>query len=220
MLLIDRLRAEHDRIDPMIGALRTYVARRSRGEADAADGPRFVAFFRLFADQFHHAREEGVLFPALVRELDLPADHGPIAAITGDHVRMRAWFGEIAALLGAPLDPGSSERLVRSTAEWSRALWLHIDAENSVLFPECEDRLSRAGVFELEERPPTEDETRAWNDAAALLLRYPPNATEIDRELVRGEGCSICPNFGVSCDGIEREWWSEQEWDEFPDRVG
>jgi hemerythrin-like domain-containing protein len=220
MLLIDRLRAEHGRIDPMVGSLRTYVARRVRGEADPADAARYVAFFRSFADSYHHAREEGVLLPALVRELQLPGDRGPIAAITSDHVRMRALFGEIAGLLGAPLDEVSAARLQRVTGEWSRALWLHIDAENSVLFPECEERLPRAGVFELEERAPTEEETRAGEDAAALLLLHPPNATEIDRDLVRGEGCAICPNFGVSCDGIEREWWSELEWDEFPDRVG
>lgn len=219
MLLIDKLRSEHERIDRMIGALRTYVARRVRGEADPADATRFVAFFRLYADRYHHAREEEVLFPALVRELGLPDDRGPIAALRADHERMRGLFTELAGLLGAPLDPSSAERLSSIALTWSRALWLHVDAENSVLFPECEDRLSRAGVFELPEREPTEDEARAGDDAAALVLMYPPS-TAIDRGLVRGEGCAICPNFGVSCDGVEREWWTEQEWEEFPDRVG
>lgn len=213
MLLLERLRAEHERIDRMIGALRTYVA---RPDADPADAPRFVAFFRLFADRWHHAREEDVLFPALVRELEVPGDRGPIASIRGDHARMRGMFGEIASLLGTGRDP---ERLAALTRQWSHALWLHIDAENSVMFPECEERLSRAGVFELPEREPTEEETKAGEDATALLLRYPPS-TAIDRDLVRGEGCPICPSFGVTCDGIEREWWSEQEWEEFPDRVG
>lgn len=206
----------------MVGALRTYVGRRIRGEADAADTARFVAFFRLYADRYHHAREEDVLFPALVSELQLPGDRGPVAAIRGDHERMRAMFGELAALLGGPLDAPdapAAERLQALSIAWSHALWLHIDAENSVLFPECEERLPRAGVFELAERAPTDDEARAGEDSAALLLRYPPSR-ELEPGLVRGEGCPICPSFGVSCDGIEREWWSEQEWEEFPDRVG
>lgn len=214
MLILDHLRHEHEVIDRMVGSFRTFVERRARQEVDAADLPRFAAFFRLFADRFHHAREEDVLFPALVRELELPRDRGPIASITGDHVRMRAMLGEIVGRAEHP-DP-ELPGLVRA---WSHALWLHIDAENSVLFPECEERLTRAFVFELDERAISDDERRARDDAPALLARYPPSSV-VERDLVRGEGCAVCPSFGVRCDGIEREWWSEQEWDEFPDRVG
>ncbi|MBI2391901.1 MAG: hemerythrin domain-containing protein [Deltaproteobacteria bacterium] len=217
MKLIDELRAEHDIIDPMAGALRTYVARRVRGQADAADAPRFLAFFRLYADAFHHAREEGVLLPALARDLDVPSETGPIAAVLGDHVRMRATFAQLAALLGSELDAASGARLEQLATEYTRALWLHIDSENSVLFLESEHRLPRAGTHELPTRAPTDAEAAARDDATALLLRYPPL---VDDGIIRGEGCPICPNFGVHCDGVERAWWNENEWDEFPDRVG
>jgi hemerythrin-like domain-containing protein len=225
MLLLDELRADHVRIDRALGALRTYVAHRLRGDAPPAsarsDGARFVRFFRVFADRFHHSREEGVLFPALLEHLEIPGDRGPIAAITQDHVELRAMLSTLATLLDEDLDAphaGDARARLEATAiAYSRALWLHIDAETSVLFPECEERLVRAGVRELPTRAPTPEQAAARDDGDALALRFPPM---VDLGIVRGEGCAICPSFGVRCDGIEREWWSELEWDEFPDRVG
>ncbi len=220
MLLLDELRAEHARVDGVLGALRTYVARRLGGEAGPRDGARFASFFRLYADGFHHAREEGVLLPALVEHLELPRARGPIAAIKQDHVELRATLASLAPLLDAPLGGALGEaraRLDTLAIAYSRGLWLHIDAEDSVLFPECEERLTRAGVRELPTRPPTAEEAAARDDGDALVERWPPL---VDLGIVRGEGCAICPSFGVRCDGVEREWWSELEWEEFPDRVG
>jgi len=202
--LIDDLRAEHRHIEDMLGALRTYARVR---DGDPADGARFLAFFRLYADRFHHAREEDVLFTALADELSVPRERGPIAVLSGDHGRMRAILGELAAdLHNEPL-----------AIAYSRALWVHIDNENSVLFPESEARLLRAGVRELPARAMREDESRALDEALPLLAKYPRT---IDTHVVRGDGCVVCPAFGESCDGLEREWWSENEWEEFPDRVG
>jgi hypothetical protein len=51
----------------------------------------------------------------------------------------------------------------------------------------------------------------------ALAARYamPPEAAAM-----RGEQCVICPSFGATCRGVELEWWSELEWEEFADHVG
>ena len=65
MELINQLRAEHDLIEQVAGSLRTFVRQRARGEGDPADGARFMAFFRRYAGDFHHAREEDTLFVAL-----------------------------------------------------------------------------------------------------------------------------------------------------------
>jgi len=97
------------------------------------------------------------------------------------------------------------------------ALWHHIDAENSVLFPECEPRLRRNGVVDLPSRGMTPDESQALEAGRALVARYPPPS---DPGVMRGEGCIMCPAFGVTCRGLEREWWNEWEWDEFEDRMG
>jgi hemerythrin-like domain-containing protein len=215
--LLDELKAEHDLIEKMLGSLQTFVDLRVRGEGDPADAPAFLAFFRLYAAGYHHAREEDVLFPALVKEAELPEAKGPVPALIAQHQAMAAMLGEVAPLLGAQLaGEGERARLVECATRYTRALWAHIDAENSVMLPESEKRLRRVGVLELDGRGPTVEEAAARDAGERLVLRYPPAN---DHAAVRGEGCVVCPSYGVDCDGVEREWWNESEWEEFPDHL-
>ncbi|MGE5816363.1 MAG: hemerythrin domain-containing protein [Acidobacteriota bacterium] len=217
MKLIDDLRADHDLIDEVLGSLRTYVDRRLRDQADPADGERFVSFFKRFAGDFHHAKEEDTLFPALHAQADLP-EHGPIAVLTSDHRRMGGVLNELGALLSAEtLQEAQRTRLDELVSEYSHALWHHIDAENSVLLPESEARLAKKGVRDLPSRPMTSEEAAARAAGEQLLGVYPPTP---DPSIVRGEGCVCCRAFGDSCRGLEREWWNEWEWEEFEDHLG
>lgn len=217
MQLIDDLQAEHELIDRLVGSLRTYVDHRVRGEADPADGPRFLRFFRLFAGDFHHAKEEDTLFPALQAHADLPAS-GPITMLRDDHARLAAVLTEMAPLIGSALESQADrDRLQHLAFDYSHAMWHHIDAENSVLFPESEGRLKKNGVAELPSRPMRDQERAAKADGEQLLARYAPMN---DPEIIRGDGCVSCPGFGERCRGLEHEWWNESEWEEFQDHLG
>ncbi|WBY03670.1 hypothetical protein PE066_09100 [Ramlibacter tataouinensis] len=110
--------------------------------------------------------------------------------------------------------PSGDDRVrLRSLAiRYSHALWRHIDAENSVLFPEGAERLRRCGLHELPDRPMNETEAAAREGAAALLVRYP---SVEDSALTRGDGCFMCRAHGETCNGLEAEWWTDLEWDEF-----
>jgi hemerythrin-like domain-containing protein len=217
MHLIDELLAEHELIDRVVGSLRAFVQLRQRGEGDPADGARFMRFFRLYAGHFHHAREEDTLFVALVREAELPADRGPIAALLGDHARMAEVLDAMESLIDRPqLDEAERARLGVLAVTYSHALWHHIDAENSVLLPESDARLRKHGVMELPTRPLTSEEHEAMMMGQALLGRYPPLD---DPQVIRGDGCVMCPAFTESCRGLEHEWWNEWEWEEFEDHL-
>jgi hemerythrin-like domain-containing protein len=213
MKLIDELQTEHDLIEQVAGAFLSYAAAaaatRSRG-----DGEAFLRFFRVYASQFHHAREEDTLFTALRDRAGLPADRGPIATMIADHERMAGLLAGIAA--GLEGGPDAEDRVRASATVYVHALWHHIDAENSVLFPECEPRLRRNGVTELPSRPMTSEESDAMAAGRTLVARYPPLRPP---DVMRGEGCIMCPAFGVTCRGLELEWWNEWEWDEFEDRM-
>jgi len=221
MQLIEDLRAEHALIEQVLGSLRAFVTARLAGQGDPADGPRFMAFFRRYAGDFHHDKEEAVLFAALAERAELPADRGPIAALTGEHRRMGGLLDEMERLIANPPTGSSAEaadraRLQELAVDYSRALWRHIDAENSVLFPEGQERLRRFHVRELPSRPMTEAEQAAREAGLALVIAYPP---QHDAEAPRGDGCVACPSYGTTCDGLEREWWTDLEWEDMWDRM-
>lgn len=218
MKLLDALRAEHVVIERVAGALRTFAARRAAGAAVPSDGDGFLRFFRGYSGGFHHAREEDVLFPALTRHAELAPGSGPIASLLDQHRSMEATLAAAAPLLSGALEaPGDAGRLVDLTDRYARALWAHVDAENSVLLPESEERLRRAGVLELDDREPDAAERAACAEGERLVRLYPPLP---DPGSVRGEGCVVCPSYGTTCRGVEREWWSDEEWEEFADHLG
>lgn len=213
MKLINTLQDEHALIDQVLGSLRTYVEGLIDGTAEPEDGRRFTAFFTEFAGHFHHDREERVFFDALVTEAELPGDRGPVYAVVREHAEMAGWLGEMVPLLEqGPQCEDDRVRLRALATRYSHALWRHIDAENSVLYPEGVERLLRCGIRELPDRPMSEAEAAAREGAAALLVRYPPLE---DAALTRGEGCFMCGAYGETCEGLEAEWWTELEWDEF-----
>jgi hemerythrin-like domain-containing protein len=216
MRLIDELVAEHDLIDAVVGSLRAYVSARLAGTADAADGPKFVTFLQLYAGHFHHAREEDTLFVALRERAELP-EAGPLAVLRDDHRRTAALLERMAPLLGREvLGPPDAGELRELALRYSRVLWHHIDAENSVLFPESESRLRKQGVLELPSRAMTPEEAAAMALGRELVSAYPPEA---DPGIVRGDGCACCPALVDNCPGLERGWWSESEWDELEDHL-
>lgn len=213
MQLIDELRAEHDVIERVAGAFLTYASSPA-GARSASDGAGFLRFFRLYANGYHHAREEDTLFAALRDRAGLPVDRGPVATMVADHARMAALLDGMAGDLES--GGASGTRLLEAATAYVHALWHHIDAENSVLFPECAPRLRRNGVIELPTRAMAPEERDAMSAGGRLASRYPPAR---DPDVVRGDGCIMCPAFGATCRGLEREWWNEWEWDEFEDRM-
>jgi len=218
MQLIKDLQAEHELIEQVVGSLRAFVTARVAGQGDPADGLRFLAFFRRFAGDFHHDKEEAVLFRALVQQTELSADRGPMTAMTAEHRRMGGLLDAMEPLLGAPLSEAEERVHLQSLAvDYSRSLWRHMDAENSVLFPEGQNRLRRFHVRELPSRPITKAEQEARDAGLALVVSYPP---QHDPEVHRGDGCIACPSYGTACEGLEGEWWTELEWEDMRERMG
>ena len=217
MQLIEDLEADHRLIEQVLGSLRAFVTARLEGLGDPADGAVFMTFFRRFAGDYHHAREEEVLFRALCEQAELPAERGPIAALTGEHRRMGEVLEAMAVLLEEPLAaPESRTRLQALAVDYSRSLWHHIDAENSVMFPESQEHLRQFNIRELAARPMTPIEAAARDAGAALVAAYPPQE---DLDFQRGDGCIHCPSYNTTCDGLEREWWTEHAWEDFNERM-
>lgn len=219
MHLLAQLSEEHRLIERVVGALQTYVEERLAGRGVPEDGGRFVRFFSRFVGDYHHHREEHLLVPALIEHLDMPDDRGPIAALTRQHERLAAELVALEGLLKTALDTIEDRTLVASSLRrYSHGLWAHIDAEDSVWFPESEGRLSKHGANTIPRGEAIDNDERLLrDDGDRLVATYPP---VYDKTAIRGAGCVICPSYGHDCDGLEREWWRPSEWDELDDHLG
>jgi hemerythrin-like domain-containing protein len=98
-----------------------------------------VDFIRHYADRFHHAKEEDVLFEALVAG-GMPRQNSPVAAMLMEHEHGRAFVkaletGAHAALAGAP---GQDETIAENALGYLELLREHIAKEDGILYPLAE----------------------------------------------------------------------------------
>jgi len=130
------LRSEHDHILAMIACLR--AACDVAGERGAFEGEFFqtgVEFIRNYADAWHHAKEEELLFPAL-EAAGMPRHGGPIAVMLQEHELGRSYVREIANHLDAASngDGASRSTVLQFTLAYADLLTQHIQKENNILF--------------------------------------------------------------------------------------
>ncbi len=135
--------SEHNLILRALTVLDRLAARVEAGRPvpePAAD--QLIEFFRTFADACHHAKEEGVLFPAL-EAAGLPSSGGPVAVMLHEHEMGRAAVRAMAqAAAAAGTDPGAASAYSQAARTFSRLLSSHISKENGVLFPMSESYLA------------------------------------------------------------------------------
>jgi hemerythrin-like domain-containing protein len=86
-----------------------------------------IAWLRAFADRNHHAKEEKVLFPAMIRA-GVPDDGGPIAVMLEEHAEGRALLATMYTAAEPADQAAAAHRYIRLLRD-------HIDKENEVLFP-------------------------------------------------------------------------------------
>ena len=144
MTVTINLRDDHELILTTLTCFTTALKRARDAQAVKADElAPFIEFFRGFADQYHHAKEEQLLFPALIHA-GLPAHGGPIACMLEEHDAGRACLAAMHdAIACADDDPQAAmATLQRQGAAYVELLRNHIAKENGVLF-EMADRLLR-----------------------------------------------------------------------------
>jgi hemerythrin-like domain-containing protein len=151
---IEQLKKEHAAIERMLVVLETVCRRLETGEAVEPEHlNQIVAFFRGFADECHHGKEEAVLFPAL-EKAGIPREGGPVGVMLHEHEQMRGSLRgvrEAVERLRAG-EVGSATHFVRYAGNYASTLRLHIDKENSVLFRMAEMRLGPAQEQQLAEQ--------------------------------------------------------------------
>jgi hemerythrin-like domain-containing protein len=98
-----------------------------------------VDFIRTFADRFHHAKEEDILFEALVRN-GMPREQSPVAAMLMEHDQGRAFVKVMEAAVREVMDGHEGmERIIADNAlAYAALLREHIAKEDDILYPLAE----------------------------------------------------------------------------------
>lgn len=131
---------EHRLILRMLALLERNADRLAGGEFNNyrffLDG---VDFIRNYADRFHHAKEEDVLFEALV-ENGMPKANSPVAAMLMEHDQGRAYVRGMEAAAQRALDgeKGQDEIIVENARGYLELLREHISKEDDILYPLAE----------------------------------------------------------------------------------
>ncbi len=104
-----------------------------------------VDFIRNYADRFHHAKEEDVLFVELVRN-GMPEKSSPIEAMLIEHDRGRAFVREMeeAALQAQAGEAGKIPVIAENARGYIELLRGHIEKEDDILYPLAERVLPAA----------------------------------------------------------------------------
>lgn len=145
------LKEEHMAIKLMLKIAENVCQRLERGEAvppkHLAD---IVTFIRGFADKCHHAKEEGLLFPAM-EKAGVPRQGGPIGVMLAEHEQGRNYVKNMTDAVEKyrPGNQGAALQFVENARNYIALLSQHIDKEDNILYEIADKRLSEVAQEEL-----------------------------------------------------------------------
>ena len=126
---------EHQLILRMLAVLEHNALRTARGEyANYGFYLDAVDFIRNYADRFHHAKEEDILFEALVAN-GMPKANSPVAAMLMEHDQGRAFVRamEEAAVAAQAGTMGQDAIIAENALGYLELLKEHIGKEDGIL---------------------------------------------------------------------------------------
>lgn len=137
---VDMLMEEHRVILMVVDGLKAVaLAARNGQPIDTVSSREAVAFMRDYADRFHHAKEEDLLFPSLVGH-GVPAHGCPIDALLHEHRRGRDLVKALAEAVEAYADgdPEATQAIATTIDSMVELYASHIWKEDVMVFPMVE----------------------------------------------------------------------------------
>jgi hemerythrin-like domain-containing protein len=138
--IIGKLMEEHRLILRMITLLENNARATAEGRYKEwrfyLDG---VDFIRGYADRFHHAKEEDVLFTTLVMN-GMPEKNSPVAAMLMEHEQGRDYVRQLENAVSEAMEgiAGREEIIAQNAMAYAELLREHITKENGILYPLAE----------------------------------------------------------------------------------
>lgn len=124
------LSAEHRVIEQVLNCLEKIAGQAEKiGMLDKASARDAVTFFRIFADQCHHGKEEAHLFPAMESK-GFPRQGGPTGVMFHEHEDGRKYVRNMAEAI----DKQAVSTFVANARGYIGLLRQHIEKEDHCLF--------------------------------------------------------------------------------------
>lgn len=142
---------EHDGIGLMLRIMEKVAGKLKAGkEVDKRHLSKVVEFLKNFADKCHHGKEEGILFPELLKN---SGNEKLINELSGEHKTGRDFIRGIAESLER-YQKGNPDafHIAVNALGYSQLLTEHIKKENTILFPAADKELSDELQAEISEK--------------------------------------------------------------------
>ncbi len=178
MLATEHLMKEHQLILKYVDLMERSVELSSKSGHTALlfeKTPFFIEFIHEFADKFHHAKEENILFRYL-EEMGVLTHCNPIPQMLNEHGKAR----KLVLDMENALLTNDKDKLESNSAQYARLLKEHIYKEDNILYPMGERGLSDTAKSSLLKEY-TETDQRFDNQS--IWSKYEALAVDIDRQL-------------------------------------
>jgi Uncharacterized conserved protein len=131
------LKHDHQAIETVLRIL-TKISDNAKNahKPELDDLDKIIDFLRLFADKFHHGKEETIYFPALVEE-GMSNENSPVAVMRFEHEVGRGYIKDIASAIELMKSGVESavNKFIESVENYVTLMENHIQKENNILFP-------------------------------------------------------------------------------------
>jgi hemerythrin-like domain-containing protein len=149
---IKNMMEEHRLIEHVLASLENYIEQLKDGQpASRRVVADFATFFRQFADQCHHGKEEDRLFVKM-NQCGFPREHGPIAVMLSEHDEGRRHVSALADIGQAPgpCTPADAELIIHHGGSFIPLLRTHIQKEDNILYPMAQQAIPPAEFDQLD----------------------------------------------------------------------
>jgi hemerythrin-like domain-containing protein len=168
---IQQLMDEHRVIVAVLAKMDAFAARMGAGEpCDQELLGKFAKFIREYADIYHHAKEEDILFMHMEQN-GFSRKAGPIAVMLHEHDQGRQLvkFMRQAAAEPRPLTEDESDAVVHAIRSFCELLRSHIMKEDNILYPMASNQLPKEVMVQIANQfDKVEKERAAKGEKAAL----------------------------------------------------
>ncbi len=140
---IKKLVDEHRNILAVLESFDQFAATTVSSDfCDRARLGAYVSFIREYADKYHHAKEEDILF-ATMAENGFSRNEGPIAVMLAEHDEGRKYVKFLLEASQEPRDLSADERraVANTIRAYTELLRGHIYKEDNILYPMANQHL-------------------------------------------------------------------------------